>query len=65
MTQERHDNRVSQVENAGLAYAYQMCILRIQKDPGYLQMQREYMMLLNIMDTLSTYDITSDLLTKE
>lgn len=65
MSQERHDSRVSQVESAGLIYAYQMCILRIQKDPGYLQMQREYMMLLNIMDTLSTYDITSDLLTKE
>lgn len=63
MSQERHDIRVSQVEDASLVYAYQMCILRIQKDPGYLKMQREYMMLLNIMDTLSTYDITSDILT--
>lgn len=62
MSQERHDIRVSQVEDASLVYAYQMCILRIQKDPGYLKMQREYMMLLNIMDTLSTYDITSDIL---
>lgn len=63
MTQERHDLRVSQVSDRGLYYAYQMCTLRIQGDPGYLQMQREYMMLLNIMDTLSTYDVSSDLLT--
>ena len=59
MTQERHDNQVSKIGNANLVYAYQMCILRIQKDPGVFQMQREYMMLLNIMDTLSTYDGSS------
>lgn len=64
MSQARHDNRVSRVEDASLRYAYQMCVLRIQKDPGYLQMQREYVMLLNVIDTLSTYDMTSDLLTK-
>lgn len=63
MIQERHDNRVSQTTNASLVYAYQMSILRVQKDPGVFQMQREYMMLLNIMDTLSTYDVSSGLLT--
>jgi hypothetical protein len=63
MTQERHDSRASQISDRGLVYAYQMCILHIQKDPGYFQMQREYMMLLNIMDTLSNYDVSSDMLT--
>lgn len=64
MNQDIHDNRVSQVRDESLTYAYNMCILRIQKDPGYLQMHREYMMLLNLMDTLSTYDLSSRLLTK-
>ena len=64
MTQERHDSRASQISDRGLVYAYQMCILHIQKDPGYLQMQREYMMLLNIMDALVSYDITFAYLTQ-
>lgn len=64
MNQDRYNNRISQIDDAGLLYAYQMCILRIQKDVGYLQMQREYMMLLNIMDTLSTYNVSSSLFTK-
>ena len=63
MSQERHDSKASQISDRSLVYAYQMCILRVQKDPGVFQMQREYMMLLNIMDTLSTYDVSSGLLT--
>jgi len=64
MDQAIYDNRLSQIEDSKLAYSYKMCILRVQKDPGAFQMQREYMMLLNVTDSLSGYDITSDILTQ-
>jgi len=65
MNQAIYDNRISQIEDAKLVYSYKMCILKIQKDPGAFQMQREYMMLLNVTDSLSGYDITSDILTQD